>query len=158
LTVLGSSDPAEIVSIIGIFQGYDQVEGIWTVSGITVVPPETGEDPVIDAAVFVIARREGSDLVVTAYTSIDSTDGQDLIRLEGTILDIQGANWTMEFGDVRVGSTVDVSGDPEVGTRAILWAQQGRNGALEGVYAVVMDDIPVLTPTPSPSPTAAPAQ
>jgi hypothetical protein len=158
LTVLGSSDPAETVSIIGTFQGYDQVEGIWTVSGITVVPPETGQDPSIDAPVFVVARREGADLVVTAYASIDSTDGQDLIRLEGTILDIQGATWTMEFGEVRVGSTVDVTGDPEVGTRAILWAQQGHNGALEGVYAVVIDDIPVLTPTPSPAPTAAPTQ
>ncbi len=161
ITVLGSSDPVEVVSIVGTFDGYDEAEGIWRVSGLELIPPATGEDPALGSQVFVVTTRDGNELVVTAYESIDSRGDVELVRLQGTILDIQGATWTMEFGQVRADSTVDVSGEPEVGTRVIVWAQPGPQGGLEAVYAVVLDDTPVLTPTPSPAPptgTPVPAQ
>jgi hypothetical protein len=79
------------------------------------------------------------------------------VRLQGNIYEIDGATWTMEFGKVRVDSTVDVNGSPDVGTRAIVWAERGRDGGLRGRYVIVLDDVPVLTPTPSPSPSPQPS-
>jgi hypothetical protein len=157
ITVLGSSDSRQVATMIGSFERYDPEEGIWVVSGLHVVPPETPEDPPAGALIHAVMERRGGDLVVADYTVLRTPEETGLVRLQGNIYAIDGAMWTMEFGKVRVDSTVDVSGSPDVGTRAIVWAERGRDGGLQGRYVVVLDDVPVLTPTPSPSPSPQPS-
>ncbi len=150
ITVLASLDTADTASIIGTFDSYDTDEGVWIISGLPIVPPETGEDPPEGAIVSIEAHRLGSDLVVSDYTVTESPDGPALIRLQGTVSQIEGTRWTLEFGEVKVDSTSDVTGRPDVGVRVILWCARDTDGSLAALHARVLDDMPVLTPTPVP--------
>jgi hypothetical protein len=151
VTVLASDDDAKTATIIGNFDGYDQGAGIWRISGLSVVPPITGDDPPNDALVAIEARRDGADLVVTQYTTVESPDDLALVQVQGTIYEMDGSRWTLEFAQVRVDSTVDVAGDPQVGERALLWGERGRDGGIRARYVIVLDDRPVLVSTPSPA-------
>lgn len=151
VTVLASHDTSDTVSLIGTFDRYDSKEGVWFVSGIAVVQPENAEDPPRGATLLIDAHRSGADLVVSDYTVAESPDAPPLMRLQGTVNHIDGSRWTLEFGTVKVDSTAGVLGTPNVGVRVILWcARDSRDGTLEALYARILDDVPVLTPTPAP--------
>jgi hypothetical protein len=158
ITVLASLDTAETASIIGTFNRYDPAQGVWIISGLPIVPPEDWVDPPAGATVSIDAHRVGSDLVVSDYTVTESPDGPVLVRMQGTVGEIDGSSWTLEFGAVKVDSTADVTGTPAVGVRAILWCDRDIEGNLEAQYARVLDDVPVLTPTPEPVLTPAATQ
>ncbi len=161
VTVLASDDPPDVVAMVGNFDGYDQQAGIWRISGLSIVPPETGKDPPDNALVAIEARREGGDLVVEEYVTVESPDDPALVQVQGTIIEIDGSRWTLEFAQVRVDSTVAVTGDADEGERALLWGERGRDGGIQARYVIVLDEEPVLLPTvspatPAPSPTPAP--
>jgi hypothetical protein len=78
------------------------------------------------------------------------------VRLQGTVNQIDGSRWSLEFGTVKVDSTADLSGTPNVGVRVILWCDRATDGSLEALYARILDDVPVLTPTPAPAPEVTP--
>lgn len=159
VTVLASQDTPDTVSLIGNFDRYDADLGVWFVSGVQVVQPEDAVDPPEGATMLIEAHRVGADLVVSDFTVTESPDGPSLIRLQGTVNAIDNTRWTLEFGEVRVDSTADVTGTPNVGVRVILWCSRAtQDGSLEARFARVLDDIPVLTPTPVPVDTSAPGR
>ena len=156
VTVLSTTDASDTATIIGTFDGFDDSEGVWIISGIEVVPPETGADPAEGALVIVDTQRDsGIGLVTTGYATVESPDDLALVRFQGTISHIDGTRWNLEFGQVRVASTADVSGEPDVGVRVIVWGERGPDGALQARYVRVLDDVPVLTPTPGAEPAPA---
>jgi hypothetical protein len=160
VTVLASEEPAENVLLVGTFGGYDEEAGVWRVAGLYIVPPLTPEDPPEGAIIAAETRRDGNELVVQEYTVIESPDDPALVRAQGTIQQIDGSRWTLEFGQVRVDSRVDVTGEPQPGVRALLWGERGNDGGLQARYVIVFDETPVLAPTPiaaTPAPSATPA-
>lgn len=146
VTVLNSNDSADTVSILGTFNGFDATEAVWRISGIAVVPPDVGEDPPEGALVVVDARRIGGDLHSTGLTVIEQPGQPSLVQLQGTIGQIDGSRWTLEIGQVRVASTADVSGRPDVGVRVFVWGERGVDGTLQATYARVLDDAPITAP------------
>jgi hypothetical protein len=143
VTVLSSNDGTDTVSILGTYNGFDEVEAVWRISGLAVVPPETGDDPPEGALVIVDARRLGGELHSTGLMVIEQPGQPSLVQLQGTIGDIDGSRWTLEIGTVRVASTADVSGRPDVGVRVFVWGERGVDGTLQATYARVLDDAPI---------------
>jgi hypothetical protein len=156
VTVIVTDDAPDTATIIGNFEGFDETNGVWRISGMAIVPPEQGEDPPEDALVSVNTKRAGADLEVTGYEVIESPDNLALVRFQGTISQIDGSKWSLEFGQVRVVSTAEVEGEPEVGVRVIVWGERGVDGNLQARYVRVLDDEPVLAPAPGPQPSATP--
>jgi hypothetical protein len=164
ITVLASQAGADTVSILGTFEGYDEEEDAWKVSGLPVTPPADAHaenDPAEGSLVMIEARHDGALIVGTSLAVIQALDGSSLTRLDGVIQAIDGAHWTLEFDQVRVASTAQVTGGkpPEVGKRVIVWVTQRQDG-LDAVFARILDQTPVVTPAPvvppTPSPTASP--
>ena len=158
VTVLSSNADGGTAVVLGTFEGYNQ-DGIWTISGIPVAPPDNLDDPPRGSLVAVTTQRQGPDLTASTVKVIEKPDDPPLIQLEGTISQIDGSRWTLEIGQVRVTSVAGVTGTPDVGKRVIVWGIQGRDGALEATYARILDQAPVVTPAPasSPTPTSTPA-
>lgn len=157
VTVLSSQDSADAISIVGTFDGFDEASGVWRISGVAIVPPESANDstdPPVGSLVVAETRRDGTDLVSGPLTIIEQPDQPALVQLQGTISAIDGSRWTLEIGDVKVASTARVSGRPDVGVRAFIWGQRGTDGTLQATYARVLDDAPILSlvgaePTPT---------
>ncbi|HEV8573845.1 MAG TPA: DUF5666 domain-containing protein [Dehalococcoidia bacterium] len=152
VTVLAIDSAAESAYLVGAFEDSD--DGVWFVSGLELVPPVRTEEPAPGTLLALELRRQGNDLEVQSTTVIEQPDETGLARLQGTMSQIDGAFWTLEFGTVRVASTADFSGpEPVVGARALVWGRQNQNGVFEATYARVLDSSPVIaTPTPAPEP------
>ncbi|HUF54293.1 MAG TPA: DUF5666 domain-containing protein [Dehalococcoidia bacterium] len=145
VTVLAREAPATDITIVGTFQGNDN--GVWVVGGLPIAPDFIADDPPQNGLVTVNATREGDEFFASNYDVIVAPEQQDLIRLQGTIKTIDGVSWTMEFGDIRVDSTAEVTGgDPGVGQRALIWSERGVDGRLEAVYVRVLDAESILAP------------
>ena len=155
VSVLADDVATDAAYLVGTFEDSD--EGVWFVSGVEVVPPVRTAEPERGALLALELRRHGSDLEVQSSTLIEEPEETGLVRLNGTITQIDGAFWTLDFGNVRVASTADFSGpDPVVGARALVWGRQNQNAVFEASYARVLDKSPVITtPTPAPSPSGA---
>jgi len=152
VSVLAADADANSAYLVGTFEDSD--EGVWFVSGVEAVPPVRTAEPEPGALLALELRRRGNDLEVQSSTLIEEPDETGLVRLNGVITQIEGAFWTLDFGNVRVASTADFSGpDPVVGARALVWGRQNQNAVFEASYARVLDKSPVIT-TPTP---AAPA-
>jgi hypothetical protein len=157
VTVINSSATADQANVTGTFDGFDQSQGIWHVSGLPVVPPESGDDPPKGSLIIVDTKRQGDDLVAVNVSVVETPDGPSLVQLEGTISQIDGSRWTLELGQVHVPSIAHVTGHAAVGVRVIVWGSRGSDGTIEGAYARVLDQAPIasLTPadgTPTPTP------
>lgn len=156
--VLASQASADTATILGTFDGYDSDEEVWKISGLAVTPPasaQPNDDPATGSVVVVETRRQGSELVASNIKVVEEPNGPPLVQLEGTILQIEGSRWTLEIGQVRVASTAQVTGKPELGKRVIVWVTQGRDGDLEATFARILDQSPVVTPAPAVTPTPA---
>jgi len=156
VTVLASQAAAETATVIGIFQGYG--DDVWLISGVPVIPPETGSDPAEGATVSIDARREGLDLAATAVSVVETPDAPALFRWQGTILNIDGSRWTLEWGEVRVAAgtaTVTPSVTAVTGTRAIIWGERGPDGALQAKFVRLLDQSSIL-PVPLETPVVTP--
>ena len=156
VSVLATDAPANEVSIIGKFEGFE--DGVWIVAGLPIVPPDSIDDPELDALVSVETERVGNDLNATSLVVVETAEQEGLIRMQGTIKAIDGTRWTLEFGQVRVSSTAEVIGsEAGVGQRALMWSEPGVDGQLQAVYVRVLDDQSILTSiignvTPTPEP------
>jgi len=150
VTVLNSKATAETSTIIGTFDGYlSKEDGVWSISGLPVIaspdiPDEN--DPPKGALIIADAHRQGDDLVVTAFTVVETLDGPALVQVEGTILETHGSRWTLASGEVHVPSTTKVIGKVESGKRVIVWGSRGDNGIIEGTVARILDDTPLTLP------------
>lgn len=159
VTVLNSKATADTSTIIGTFDGYvSKAEGIWSISGLPVIaspdiPDEN--DPPEGALIIADAHRQGDDLVVTAFTIVETLDGPPLVQVEGTILETHGSRWTLASGEVHVPSTTKVIGKVESGKRVIVWGSRGDDGVIEGTVARILDDTPLAIPG-EPAPTQVP--
>jgi hypothetical protein len=156
VTVLNSTAASDTANIIGTFDGFDQSQGIWHISGLPVVPSASANDPKKGSLVIVDAKRQGADLVATNISVAEDADGPSLVQLEGTISKINGSRWTLEIGQVHVPSTAHVTGHPDVGVRVLVWGSRGADGTIEGSFGRVLDQTPIASPTPadaSPTPT-----
>lgn len=154
--VLASQASADTATILGTFDGYDDDAEVWRISGLAVTPPSSAQpedDPAIGSLVVAETRRQGNELVASNIKVVEGPDGPALVQLEGTILKIEGSRWTLEIGQVRVASTAQVTGKPELGKRVIVWVTQGRDGGLEATFARILDQSPVVTPAPAVTPT-----
>jgi hypothetical protein len=154
--VLASQASADTAAILGTFDGFDSDDEVWRISGLAVTPPDSAQpddDPAIGSLVVAEVKRQGNDLVASSIAVVQEPDGPALAQHEGTILQIDGSRWTLEIGQVRVASTAEVTGNPEVGKRVIVWVEQGRNGDLEATFARILDQSPVVTPAPAATPT-----
>lgn len=152
VSVLSSEDAEDTATIIGAFERFDSAEGVWYIGGLPVVPPETGADPPEGALVIVEAERDGADLVATDVTVVEEPQDEGLVQVRGTIGEVDGSRWRLEFGQVRVTSTADVTGgEPQAGVRVIVWGERGTDGNVQARFARVLDDAPiagVATPAP----------
>ncbi len=156
VTVINSTAAGDAANVIGTFDGFDQAGGVWHISGLPVIPPETGDDPPKGSLIIVDTKRQGGDLVATNVSVVETPDGPSLVQLEGTISKIDGSRWTLEIGQVHVSSIAHVTGRPAVGVRVIVWGSRGSDGTIEGSYARVLDQTPIASLTPSgsaPTPT-----
>ncbi|MEK7247629.1 MAG: DUF5666 domain-containing protein, partial [Chloroflexota bacterium] len=154
--VLASQASADTATILGTFDGYDSDDEVWKISGLAVTPPASAQpedDPATGSLVVVETRRQGSELVASNIKVVEEPNGPPLVQFEGTILQIEGSRWTLEIGQVRVASTAQVTGKPELGKRVIVWVTQGRDGDLEATFARILDQSPVVTPAPAVTPT-----
>ncbi|MEX0683610.1 MAG: DUF5666 domain-containing protein [Dehalococcoidia bacterium] len=143
VSVLAAEAPEETVTIIGIYEDFE--DGVWIISGFPIIPPEIGDDPPAESLVSVEVRRQGSDLFAKSLFVVETTDDHHLVRTQGTISEIDGSRWTLEFGQVRVASTAEVTGgEPGVGQRALIWSEQGVDGELQARYARLLDDRSIL--------------
>lgn len=155
VSVLASETEAEVVTIIGSFDGFQG--GEWVVSGLPVVPPENGDEPRVGALISVETERgNGGDLTASGFFEIEATDDEGLIRTQGTISGIAGSRWTLEFGDVSVFATAEIAGgEPGVGQRVLIWSEPGDGGGLVARYVRVLDHEsinPALVDTVLPAP------
>lgn len=153
--VLASQAGTDAATILGTFDGYDVDAEVWRISGLAVTPPASAQpedDPANGSLVVAETRRQGNELVASNIKVVEGPDGPALVQLEGTILQIEGSRWTLEIGQVRVASTAQVTGKPELGKRVIVWVTQGRDG-LEATFARILDQSPVVTPAPAVTPT-----
>jgi hypothetical protein len=102
--------------------------------------------------VIVEAERDGADLVATHVTVVEEPQDEGLVQVRGTIGEVDGSRWRLEFGQVRVTSTADVTGgEPQAGVRVIVWGERGTDGNVQARFARVLDDAPiagVATPAP----------
>ena len=157
VSVLAADSSPESAYLVGTFEESD--EGVWSVSGVQVVPPVRNSEPTRGTVFALELRRRGDDLEVESSTSIEEPEETGLVSLNGVITQIDGGRWTLDFGTVRVASTADVSGpEPVVGARALVWGRQNQNAVFEASYARVLDKSPVVaTPVPAePEPTTPP--
>jgi len=160
VTVLSSKAPGDTSTIIGTFDGYiSKQEGIWSISGLPVtaspdIPDE--DDPPEGALIIADAHRQGNDLVVSAFTVVETPSGPSLVQVEGTILETHGSRWTLEIGQVHVPSTSKVIGKVESGKRVIVWGTRGDDGIIEGTVARILDDTPIVQVQSEPTPTQVP--
>ena len=137
------------------FEGNEN--GLWVVGGLPIAPDNIPDDPQPQSIVTVNATRVGDEFLASDYDVVVPPDNENLLRLQGTIKTIDGVAWTMEFGEIRVDSTAEVTGgEPGVGQRALIWSERGVNGGLKAVYVRVLDAESILAPvvdvvaTPSP--------
>jgi len=156
VSVLASETEAEVVTIIGSFDGFQG--GEWVVSGLPVIPPENDDEPQVGALISVETERgDGGDLTASGFFEIEATDDEELIRTQGTISGITDSQWTLEFGDVSVLATAEIAGgEPGVGQRVLIWSEPGDDGDLVARYVRVLDHesiIPALFDTVLPAPT-----
>ncbi len=140
VTTLAAQAEADSVRLTGTFQGTKQ--GLWLVSGLAVRPPEGAEVPAPASVVSVSARRENGNTVADRAEVLQQP-GQEVIRLQGTISSREGDAWTVGFAPLRVPVETKVIGDPAVGARAIVWARQGGDGAVEAIFVLVLDQHPI---------------
>lgn len=157
VSVLASDTAAEIVTIIGTFDGFEG--GQWVVGGLPVVPPEDGTEPQAGALISVEADRgAGGDLIASGFFEIESMDDGSLIRTQGTINGIKGNRWTLQFGDVSVPASAEIAGgEPGIGQRVLIWSERDADDNLVARYVRVLDDESVLaaqadTVLPAPAP------
>ncbi len=157
VSVLASETEAEVVTVIGIFDGFQGAQ--WIVSGLPIIPPENGDEPQVGALISVETERgDGGDLTASGFFEIEATDDEDLVRAQGTISGITGSRWTLEFGDVSVLATAEIAGgEPGVGQRVLIWSEPGDDGDLVARYVRVLDHEPILsalvdTVLPAPTP------
>jgi hypothetical protein len=159
--VLASQAGADTATILGTFDGYNDDDEVWRISGLAVTPPASAQpenDPAIGSLVVAETRRQGSELVASNIKVVEGPDGPALFQLEGTIIQIDGSRWTLEkIGQVRVASTAQVTGKPDLGKRVIVWVTQDRDGDFEATFARILDQSPVVTPVPAVTPTPAAA-
>ena len=157
VSVLASETGAEVVTIIGTFDGFQRAD--WVVSGLRVVPPEDSDEPPAGALISVETERaDGRHLTASGFFEIEATDDEGLIRTQGTISGIAGSRWTLEFGDVSVRATAEIAGgEAGVGQRVLIWSEPGEGGDLVARYVRVLDhesinDALVDTVLPAPTP------
>ncbi|MCH7810125.1 MAG: hypothetical protein IH863_06060 [Chloroflexi bacterium] len=157
VSVLASETAAEIVTIIGTFDGFE--DGEWLVSGLPVIPPKDGDEPEAGALISVETERgDGGDLTASGFFEIEATDDEELIRTQGTISGIAGDRWTLEFGDVSVLATAEIAGgEPGVGQRVLIWSERGEGDDLVALYVRVLDHesishslVDTVLPAPAP--------
>lgn len=144
VSVLASEAEAEVVTIIGTFDGFEGSE--WVVSGLPIIPPENSDEPQAGALISVETERgNGGDLTASGFFEIEAADGEDLIRTQGTISGIAGDRWTLEFGDVSVLAAAEIAGgEPGVGQRVLIWSEPGEGGDLVALYVRVLDHVSIL--------------
>jgi len=157
VSVLASETTAEVVTVIGIFDGFQGAQ--WIVSGLPIIPPESGDEPQVGALISVETERgEGGDMTASGFFEIEATDDEELVRTQGTISEIAGNRWTLEFGDVSVLATAEIAGgEPGVGQRVLIWSEPDAGGDLVARYVRVLDHesilgAPVDTVLPVPAP------
>jgi len=157
VSVLASETEAEVVTVIGIFDGFQGTQ--WVVGGLPIIPPEDGDEPQVGALISVETERgTGGDLAASGFFEIEATDDEELIRTQGTISEIAGDRWTFEFGDVSVLAAAEIAGgEPGVGQRVLIWSEPGEGGDFMARYVRVLAhesilSAPVDTVLPAPAP------
>jgi hypothetical protein len=157
VSVLASETEAEVVTIIGTFDGFQGAE--WVVSGLPIAPPENSDEPQAGALISVETERgDGGDLTASGFFEIEATDDEELIRTQGKISGIAGNRWKLEFGDVSVLATAEIAGgEPGIGQRVLIWSEAREGGNLIALYVRVLDHEPInetrgdtVLPTPRP--------
>ncbi|MCI0884137.1 MAG: hypothetical protein J4O13_07115 [Chloroflexi bacterium] len=143
VSVLVSDTEAEVVTIIGTFDGFQGAK--WVISGLPVIPPEDSAKPQAGALISVETERgNGGDLTAFSFFEIKATDDGELIRTQGRISGIAANRWTLEFGDVRVLATAEIAGgDPGIGRRVLIWSEPSKDGDLIALYVRVLDHEPI---------------
>ncbi|HEU4758637.1 MAG TPA: hypothetical protein VFT91_01525, partial [Dehalococcoidia bacterium] len=112
-------------------------------SGLAVKPPEGAQDPAPAAVVSIAGHKEG-DSTLADHVEVLQQPGQELIRLQGLISSIDGAAWTVGIAHVRVPVETRVIGEPVAGARAVIWAREGNDGAVDAVFVLILDQHPIL--------------
>jgi hypothetical protein len=157
VSVLASETEAEVVTIIGTFDGFQGAE--WVVSGLPIAPPEDSDEPQAGALISVETERgDDGDLTASGFFEIEATDDEELIRTQGKISGISGNRWKLEFGDVSVLATAEIAGgEPGIGQRVLIWSEASEGGNLIALYVRVLDHEPIndtrgdtVLPTPRP--------
>jgi hypothetical protein len=107
-------------------------------------------EPEPNSLVAINATAKDGVLTVAQVEVVTGPEDEPLSRFKGTAIVIEGSTWSMEIGDIRVGSTAEISGEPLEGARAIVW--YGPNdGVLQARYVHVLDEEPVVEPAEAPS-------
>jgi hypothetical protein len=145
IAVLASDGSPDAVYLIGTLE--DARPNLWVVSGLEIDPPPGNDVPPEGSVVALDARLVAGEIAPFRYTVVQSPETEDLVRVEGTVTTIDGSTWNMGFGQVRVDSRAEVAGEPQAGTRAIVWGRKHPDtGVFEAVYVRVLDQRPVTPP------------
>ena len=151
ITVLASEGPPDAVYVIGTLE--DARPNLWVVSGLQIDPPPGNDVPPEGSVVALDARLVDGEIAPLQFYVVQSPETGDLVRVEGTVTTIDGSTWDMGFGQVRVASKAEVAGEPQAGTRAIIWGRKHpETGVFEAAYVRVLDQRPVAPPPQEPPP------
>ena len=157
VSVLASKTAADVVTVIGTFDGFQGAE--WVVSGLPIVPPKDGDEPQAGALISVETERgDAGELNASGFFEIEATDDEGLVRTQGTISEIDGNRWALEFGDISVLATAEIAGgEPGIGQRVLIWSEPRAGGNLVARYVRVLDHEPInnafvdtVLPVPAP--------
>ena len=154
VVVLPDDPGEETIRVEGVLEKTDGQT--WTVSGVEMAAPAEVEAPEVGTLITLHARRDGDALVAEQLVATFASDRGSPVLLRGGIGQIdENGTWRVGFAEVQVGESAVILGDPQQGSRVLVWASRDDQGSLQAVYVNVLDRSPLAaTPTPTPAPTS----
>jgi hypothetical protein len=137
IVILGGDAGSDEVSVVGTYDGLR--EGQWLIGGIGVNPAAGIQPPADGSLVSAAVVRAGNTLDLQALFVVQAPEDEPLTRVQSTVQTLDGNHWDVGVGQVRVNDDARVSGEPEEGSRVIMWGRKSGEGVLQATYVLVLD-------------------
>lgn len=139
VTILpGERDPDRIF-LVGSYVGMQGETGLWSVSGIGTTPPSGVEAPAEGSLIAVLGSRDGTTLDAEDIFVLEQPGDTPVTRVLSTIKSLQGNHWDVGIGMARVNPSAFVSGEPEEGSRVLMWGRKSNENVFQATYVRVLD-------------------
>jgi len=145
IVVLASEGtPSDQLDLEGVLEEVTN-EGRWQLSGLLVEVPEKQPAPPLGSIIKIEGQRSGQEIKAQRVLVLQRPDSQDgLIKMNGLILQVNEDRLRLGIVVVELDDDTEISGEPIVGARALVWGRPSGRGALEAVYVDVLDSKPVI--------------